>query len=125
MFTRSMMALFAAMAAALSLTAATQAGEDQPVRVDFIFRFNVRFGPTAVMPPDAPPWYMWWPADANETMRSYNFQSSPYPGWEAAQSSVYSGAGGGPIGYQPSTSPYRTVGFGSSVPNYWYGYGQR
>lgn len=91
-----------------------------PVRADFVFRFNVLVGPMAVIPPDTPPWYMWWPANANETMRSYDFQSSPYPGYES-QNSAYNGTGGGPIGYRPSSNPYHTVGYPSQVPSYWYG----
>lgn len=94
-----------------------------PVQANFLFKFNVIVSPMAVVPPDTPPWYMWWPANANETMRSYDFQSSPYPGYEHP---AYSGVGGGPIGYQPSSNPYHTVGYPSpgypsQVPSYWYG----
>ena len=97
------------------------AGSDQPLRIDFVFRFNVRYGPTAIAPADMPPWYLWWPADANETLFQHDFQSSPYPTWPATPQAA-APAPTGTTTYMPAPTPFQPVSYPrGQYPAYWYG----
>lgn len=107
----------AALAAAAALPA--HAGSDEmPVKVDFIFKFNIRVGPSVMVPPDLAPWYQWFPYDPN--LMANPAQSTPYPHWPnpyppADAASQKQGAMTAPQAFQ-------RVGFPpSQVPSYWYG----
>src|SRR4051812_28399072 len=66
-------------AAAAAATPVNAGSDEMPVKVDFIFRFNIRVGPSVMVPPDLAPWYMWFPYDPN--MITAPAQSTPYPHW--------------------------------------------
>ncbi len=106
-----------------------------PLRVNFQFNFRLRLEHQALPPSSVAPWYMWWPADANETLTQHDFQTSPYPTWSAPPQAA---ASPGPqhlqnnaprqVQYQPNPYqanqpiPFQPVGYPrSQVPSYWYG----
>lgn len=93
---------------------AARANDDMPVKVDFIFRFNVRVGSTVMVPPDLAPWYQWFPYDPN--MVSQPAQSTPYPNWSSAPAASGATTQHGAMRSQP----IQRVSYPTQVPSYWY-----
>lgn len=104
--------------AAFAFAPEAPAGDDLPVKVDFVFRFNVRVGPSVMVPADLPPWHAWFPYDPN--MNLHAPQTSPYPHWPSPFPPAGAAARPGAMTYQPA-APVQRVGYPSSVPSYWYG----
>ena len=112
-----------------------------PLRVKVNFQFRLKFEHHAIQPAQVAPWYMWWPADANETLAQHDFQTSPYPTWPGPQANgaatyaapqpqfqapaaprqvQYQSNQYQPYQYQPI--PYQPVGYPpAQIPSYWYG----
>ena len=59
-----------------------------PLRLNYQFSFRLRLEHQALPPSSVAPWYMWWPADANETLMQRDFQTSPYPTWSPQQGAM-------------------------------------
>lgn len=102
------------------------ASDDVPVRGNWLWRVGWRHWP-AVMPSyNVAPWYLWWPADANETLGAHNFQSSPYPTWPGPHAG---GAVQRPVGQMTQTPaarpsypiPSQPVYYPASYPPNYYG----
>ena len=105
-----------------------------PLRLNYQFNFRLRLEHQALPPSSVAPWYMWWPADANETLMQRDFQTSPYPTWSPQQGAASPGPqpaqNNAPrqVQYQPNPYqanqpiPFHPVGYpGAQVPSYWYG----
>lgn len=99
---------------------------DYPVRGNWLWQLGWQRWP-AVQPSTAvAPWYVWWPANANETLNIHDFQSSPYPTWPAQG---HPGAGmvrpQGPTAVAPQPAPWQSVPVrpvaNPQPPNYPYG----
>ena len=123
--TRSLGLLLASL---VCLVASARAGDgdDRPVKVDLVFRFNVKVGPSYFVPPNLPPWYLWFPNEPINNLQSA--QSSPYPHWPNAWPPV---AGGGrpatnytsqtPYGGTLTSQGFQPAGPAMQAPSYWSG----
>jgi hypothetical protein len=96
------------------------------VRGNLLYRLHVPVWPAVKPSGTVAPWYMWWPADANQTLTQLDFQSSPYPTWPATPPQA--GADPRPQGQmtfapqQYPPTPFQPVSYPrSQVPSYWYG----
>lgn len=81
------------------------ATDDVPVRGNWLWQVGWRRWP-AVMPSYyVAPWYLWWPADATETLQAHNFQTSPYPTWPNPHAGIPAQRPAGAMTYAPSQRP--------------------
>lgn len=83
-----------------------------PIRADFVCRFDVRTGPTALGV--NAPWYTYFPYDPHLMAQP---QTSPYPPWPSQYFQAPPPAG---FGQMPGPS-IQPTGYPAQVPSYWYG----
>jgi hypothetical protein len=99
---------------------------DLPLRGNILYRLHVPVWPAVQPSWKLAPWYMWWPADANQTLTQHDFQSSPYPGWHASAHAAAPAVPQGQMTYAPAQpndpAPFYPVNYPRhEVPSYWYG----
>jgi hypothetical protein len=109
--------------------ASTRAGDDMPVKIDFVFRFDVKCGPSVFVPPDLAPWYMWFPNQPLPPLQAA--QTSPYPNWPStwppsnqghAAPRNYSMTSQAPFGGNLTSPGFQQAGpVAMQAPSYWYG----
>ena len=98
--------------------------EDVIIRGDLFYQLGWRHWPATQPSSNIAPWFLWWPANANETLTQHDFQTSPYPGWQtpAGYPSVPRPAGQMTYGPPNQPIPFQPVGYPRpQQPSYWYG----
>jgi hypothetical protein len=103
-------------------------GTPIPMKVDsiFIYRFDVKVGPSAFARPAAP-WYTYFPSDPNLQAQPARNQ---YPNWPTNFPAAQAPSAGGPVTYQmPAQEPaagyyypqaVQPTGYYTPAPSYWY-----
>lgn len=88
-------------------------GPPTPAKIDagIVFRFDVQFGPQAMVP--RAPWYTYFPADPN-VAAAMQPQSTPFPPWPGALPAA-------PPMPRASAPGSNIQPAGFQAPSYWYG----
>jgi hypothetical protein len=107
--------------------------DDRPLKIDFTWRFDIKYGPSYMVPPNLPPWYLWFPNQPSPVMETA--QKTPYPNWPTTWPPAGTSADGAPpamrqvprsqapFGGDMSGSGFQPTGFAQpqQIPQYWYG----
>jgi hypothetical protein len=115
-----------------AFVAASARADDRPLRIDFVWRFDIKYGPSYMVPPNLPPWYLWFPSDPPAVTETA--QKTPYPNWPTTWPPTGSSAGNGPTMQAPvrsqapfggnmTSSGFQPTGYTPQpqIPAYWYG----